>query len=189
MKTATNTFNNEKLNVRSVDQNDLDSLIQFLERNRDRLSTWAGWLECIRTEDQCKTFLQLMEGMRESGTSDIWGLWKDDALIGVSYIFDCEFKNRRASIAIMIDKDHRGSKLGYKFASNVIDFCFNVSGINRLEVRCLRVDDICNSFTKALGFQEEGKFKDSAWVNDQPQDEVQYSLLATDWNKAQTLLH
>lgn len=83
--------------------------------------------------------------------------------LGAVDIFECDFKNRRAGIGILIaDPANRGEGTGRRVLSLVLPYCFDILGFHQMYCNILSDNDRSLRLFEAFGFERCGLKKD--WV-------------------------
>lgn len=160
----------DKVKLRALETSDLDTL--FLWENnpehwkvshtvapfsRQLLAAYIDAVNDIYTDKQLRLVIEDLETGRAAGTVDL---------------FDCDFKNRRTGIGILIaDPENRGKGLGKRVLSMVLPYCFDTLGFH--QVYCNILSDNVNSLAlfEKFGFERAGLKKDWTFHNGRFYDE------------------
>lgn len=87
----------------------------------------------------------------------------NDQAVGAVDLFDCDFKNKRAGIGLLIASEaDRGKGLGSSCLELMIDYVFNTLSLHQLYCNVLLDNPQSLALFKKFGFQEAGVKKE--WI-------------------------
>ena len=119
----------------------------------------------------------------ESTPSDdfvVFAVDVDDVFVGHVTIFKIDLHSRKAEIGIALGPDNVGRGIGRDALRVAARYAFRERGLHRLGLQVLASNERAIRCYRAVGFVEEGRLRDHAWVDGEWVDELQMSLLATD---------
>jgi RimJ/RimL family protein N-acetyltransferase len=107
-----------------------------------------------------------------------WVLDVDGELAGFAGLQRIESEHRRATYVIgMLAPEYLGWGLGREAAGLVLDHAFGSLGLHRIDLRVLAFNERAIRSYRATGFVEEGRERDSCWMDGQWHDDVMMSIL------------
>ena len=104
----------------------------------------------------------------------------DGVFVGQVVIFSIDLHSRKAEIGIVLGPDDVAKGIGRDAMRVAVRYAFRERGLHRLGLQVLATNERAIRCYRAVGFVEEGRLRDHAWVDGEWVDELQMSLLATD---------
>jgi ribosomal-protein-serine acetyltransferase len=95
--------------------------------------------------------------------------------VGLHYIDKSDFKTE---IGYWLSEDQQGKGIMHRSCLALIDYCFNVLKLHRIEIRCTVHNMASQRVAKKLGFKQEGILRDASYHNGAFYDIIVYSMLA-----------
>jgi RimJ/RimL family protein N-acetyltransferase len=105
----------------------------------------------------------------------------DGALVGRSTLFHLDPLARHAEVGIALLAEARGQGYGTAALRLIVDFGFTRLNLRRLHLVVLESNAGAIAAYRKVGFVEEGRHREHAWVRGQYQDEVTMGLLRSEW--------
>lgn len=100
---------------------------------------------------------------------------KNGELLGLIDLFDCDFKNRKAGIGIVIkSEENRNKGFGSEALELMINYAFNKLNLHQLHCNIAESNERSIKLFKSLGFEVIGLKKD--WVLSHGKYNNEYSL-------------
>jgi RimJ/RimL family protein N-acetyltransferase len=103
-------------------------------------------------------------------------------LLGSATLWQIDLHNRAAHIGMALRGAFRGHGYGSEAVEVLCRYAFVVLGLHRLQIETLADNDAMIRAAKRVGFQEEGRLRDSSWVEGSFVDDVVFGLLADEWH-------
>ena len=152
---------NDRIRLRALELSDVNLLFVWEnERANWRISntiapysrtTLTHYIESvgdIYSDRQLRLIIELKENSEPIGAVDL---------------FDCDFKNKRAGIGILIaEKDMRAKGIGSSCLELIIDYVFNTLSLHQIFCNVLLDNPESLNLFKKFGFEESGVKKD--WI-------------------------
>jgi diamine N-acetyltransferase len=151
----------EKILLRALEPDDVDAL--FLWENdrknwrvsqtlvpysRHVLTSYINSVTDIYTDKQLRLIIQRKEDNLPLGTIDL---------------FDCDFKNKRAGIGVLIARaENRDHGYASEALALVLDYCENILGLHQVYCNVLEDNQSSIHLFKKFGFEECGRKQD--WI-------------------------
>lgn len=104
----------------------------------------------------------------------------DDQAVGMIDLFDCDFKNHRAGLGILIkDRDDRKKGFGKEALGLLAEYCFRRLNLHQLYCNISEENQASISLFKSVGFEEIGLKKDWNYFNGEYKNEYLFQLIKT----------
>lgn len=103
-----------------------------------------------------------------------------EELVGMTCFWGIDLHNRRAHLGIGIGEEHRGRGIGTDATRVMLHYGFVDRGLHRVQLEVLASNAAALRVYAKVGFREDGRMRESAWVRGRFEDEVYMSVLATD---------
>jgi RimJ/RimL family protein N-acetyltransferase len=104
-----------------------------------------------------------------------------DELVGDAVLWGMDLHNRYAHVGLSMLPEYRGRGWGKDVVSVLCYYGFSVRGFHRLQVDTLADNAAMIAAAEHVGFRQEARFRESAWVAGQFVDEVILGLLVEEW--------
>lgn len=101
-------------------------------------------------------------------------------LVGQALLFGVDHLSRSAELGLWLLEEHRGRGLGRDALRVLAAYAFRSRNLRRLSLRTLASNAPALAVYRALGFVEEGRQREAAWVEGAYDDLVLMSLLRSD---------
>ena len=162
---------------------------------RDDVEVLAGWAQDYDTWPQVtdkpyvpKTVADTLRAFDAEGSEDYRATGKHvpfaitaaDQLVGGVALWDIDLHNRCGHLGISLGPDFRGLGYGSDACRVLLRYAFVDRGLHRVQLEVLADNTTALTSYRAVGFVEEGRMRESAWVTGAFVDEVYMSVLATD---------
>lgn len=109
-----------------------------------------------------------------------WHIETSGELVGHTFLHSVSRKDRKARFAIgMFAPQFLGRGLGSEATRLVLSHAFGPLGLHRVDLRVLAFNTSAIACYRACGFVEEGRERDSCWLDGAWHDDVIMAVLAT----------
>ena len=164
---------------------DLESaawLFAMVDRNRDHLKKFFGWVDATQTVADSEQFIQKTIDAYQDNKQIPLQIWYKNNYVGLIDFHGISTKNKLAQIGYWIDADYQGKGIVTQACKLLIQYGFETIGLNRIEVEC-NVENLKSSAVpKRLGFTFEGIMRQSRELNGRFQDIQLFSLLKSEFS-------
>lgn len=109
-----------------------------------------------------------------------FGVEVEGRLVGTVSLWRFDSYNRNAHLGIELAPDERGKGYGSAACRAVLDYAFVDRGLHRVQLEVLETNEQAIRTYLAVGFVEEGRLRESAWLRGRFVDEVIMSVLNPD---------
>jgi RimJ/RimL family protein N-acetyltransferase len=111
-----------------------------------------------------------------------WVIEFDGRFAGTARLHSLDEHNRCARYAIgILDGALLGRGLGTKTTRVVLSFAFEELALHRVDLRVITYNERAIRCYRRCGFVEEGRTRDSAFVDGTYHDDILMAILATQW--------
>lgn len=108
----------------------------------------------------------------------------DGALAGRVGLFDVDLLARSAEVGVSLLPEHRGQGHGKDALRVLLGYAFRSRNLRRVHLQTLSSNEAGLRCYRAVGFVEEGRPRQAAWVEGRYEDMVLMSVLRDDWSGA-----
>ncbi|WP_296420521.1 GNAT family N-acetyltransferase [Pseudooctadecabacter sp.] len=106
----------------------------------------------------------------------------DGALTGVVFLHSFDDTDKRAIMAVgLLDEGKLGQGIGAAAIGLILTHAFTTLGLHRVSLRVLDDNARAIACYRKLGFVEEGRLRENAWVGGRWQDDIIMGILAQEW--------
>jgi RimJ/RimL family protein N-acetyltransferase len=131
--------------------------------------TYEKWLEAWTKQEQ--------------GSWASFGVDADGRLVGLASLWGIDLHNGVAHVGLSIgSKTHRGQGLGRDALAVITDYGFRLRGLHRLQLETLAANEAMVRTARSVGYHEEGRLRQSAFVSGSYVDEILFGLLSCEWH-------
>ncbi len=86
-----------------------------------------------------------------------------------------------ADLGYWILPEHQGEGYGSDGVSLILEYGFDELRLNRVQAETFETNDASRGLLESLGFSQEGRFREAAFVDGEYVDVLRYGLLADEW--------
>jgi ribosomal-protein-serine acetyltransferase len=157
-----------------------EAVFALIEADRRRFETWIPPIARVRTlADQRAVFRDrraaLADGAVYSYVTEVNGE------VGGTLALAVAPDDRRGEIGYLLASRFEGRGIVTRSVAALIDTAIGQLGIYRFEIHCAPGNPRSSAIPQRLGFRHEGTLRGYLMVDNQPQDQEVYGLLAPDW--------
>lgn len=136
---------------------------------------WTGVRDM--TEAQGRAWYRAVTSPEDARAS--WAVDLDDRFVGTARLHHISEADRKARYAVgLLDSSLLGRGLGREITRRVLQFAFDDLGLHRVDLRVLAYNERAIRCYLACGFVEEGRERESAYVDGHWHDDVIMGVLA-----------
>ena len=118
---------------------------------------------------------------RSTGSSALFAVDADDVLVGRASLFAVDDLARSAEVGLTLLPEHRGRGLGRDVLQALLTYAFRSRNLRRVHLQSLSSNERALRAYRAVGFVEEGRRRQHAWVEGAYEDVVLMSVLRSEW--------
>ncbi|MFT5519445.1 MAG: UDP-4-amino-4,6-dideoxy-N-acetyl-beta-L-altrosamine N-acetyltransferase [Enterobacterales bacterium] len=166
------------INLRPFSENDITVVWEW--RNSHNVSKYMYRQSIVPYEEHEKWFHKISN----DNSSEYWIIQSGKNDIGVACITNINVEHKHADWAFYIaNTQTRNSGIGAYVEFQIIYTVFEKLKLNKLCCEVLAWNESVIKLHKKFGFVEEGIKREHVLINDEYQDIVCFSLLASEWEK------
>jgi len=129
------------------------------------------------TDDEVRSWVDHLAARTAAGAS-CWAVESGGDLAGAAFLHDVREAGRKARLAIgMYAPQFLGRGLGTESVRLVLRHAFGTLGMHRVDLRVLDFNERAIAAYRACGFVEEGRERESCWVEGRWHDDVIMGVL------------
>lgn len=168
----------EKVTLRAAEADDVDAMYEIAAE----LDTWEE-----RNPSPARPLTRAEYGERftkmttEAGGNVFFIVEADRALVGQCNLFDVDHLTQAGEIGIALHSSARGHGYGTESLRLLVRFAFERHNLRRVHLRALASNAGGLACYRKVGFVEEGRRRESAWVRGHYEDEIEMGLLRSEW--------
>ena len=170
----------ESVQLRPLEDADVNELSELIERNRDHLARWMPWAQ-DQTREGTLAFIRGTKRKVEAGEGLELCVIEDGAIAGMVGLHLAEPDNHGGRIGYWLGEDRQGRGLMTRAVATLLSHAFGELALNRVEIRAAPDNARSRAIPEGLGFVEEGLLREAERFGDEYRDSVVYSMLARDW--------
>ncbi len=170
----------EELQLRLQEERDASELFAVIDRNREHLRKWLGWvdvstLESVRKHIQ-QTLFNFVEGKGIQTT-----IWYQGRLVGSIGLHNMNVMNRKIEIGYWLAEEAQGRGIMTRACQTLVVYAFERYNVNKVEIHCATGNRHSRRIPERLGFIHEATIRDNGFINDHFVDHEIYGMLASEW--------
>jgi len=168
--------------LRTYQMEDAQELFSAIDKSRQHLRQWFSWVDPTTKQEHSLQFIQqsLQQQQQQEGLA--LGIFYKRRIIGSIGMHNWDHPIKKAQIGYWISKEYEGKGIINKCLIRFIDFLFQKTGLNKVEIHFMTHNARSAGVAQRLGFKVEGVIRQSHMHNSRIEDIVVTGLLKTEWN-------
>ena len=158
-----------------------EPLLNLVNANRQHLKQWLPWVDHIQTLGDFSAYIIRCKQQHEEGTDVSFVIMMNDSAVGRIGIHHIKRQNSFGAIGYWLGEAFEGKGIITKSCIALINYCFTVLQLNRIELKCGVGNYRSAAIPERLNFTKEGVLRQAEWVNGKFIDLNLYSLLKEEW--------
>ncbi len=154
-----------------------------LFRVRSDLDSWEERSPASPAPMTIETYRQRRAKGEFAGAAD-FVVTMDGAAVGRCTLFHEDQLARHAEVGIALLPEARGKGVGTAALAQLVEFAFVRRNLRRLYLWVVSSNAAGLASYRKVGFVEEGRHREHAWVRGRYEDEVAMGLLRSEWEAA-----
>lgn len=171
----------ERLLLRSLNDEDAAALFALTDANRARLRQWLPWLDNNTLEAHSLRFIQSTQAQAEANQGFTAAICCEGAIAGLIDLHGINERNQRASLGYWLGQTYERQGIMTRACRAVIDYAFSTLSLHRIEILCATQNKRSCAIPKRLGFTHEGTLRESECLYGQFVDHEIYAVLSHEW--------
>jgi RimJ/RimL family protein N-acetyltransferase len=167
----------ERVTLRPIREDDLPTMYEW----RIDLATWAMTTPVGAYPMTWDLYVQrAKQHSDDPENSSGFAVEVEGTLVGRAGLFKFDPLSRSCEVGLQFGPEHRGKGYGREVLRLLVDFAFRHRNMHRVYLTTIASNVAALRSYAAAGFVEEGRLRESAWVEGAYEDEVLMSVLVTD---------
>ncbi len=150
----------------------------YIERDRAHLAPWLPWATSITDTDGAREFLQRYADGQAADARRIYGPWLDGELAGGCLFRTFDTDTRSCELGVWLSAGAEGRGLITRACRDLIEWAFDVRGMNRVEWLCVPHNKRSIAVAERLGMTRDGVLREAFPFDGGMVDVEVWSLLA-----------
>ncbi|WP_123535239.1 GNAT family N-acetyltransferase [Halosimplex salinum] len=129
-----------------------------------------------------------LEQMTDSDESETFLVCADDGdpdsveRVGEAFLFDLHKQRGSVEIGYWIAPDHQGNGYATAAAELLVDYCFTERRLHKVDARVLAFNDGSRAVLEKVGFEHEGRRRETFYVDGEYVDADLYGIVEREWD-------
>ena len=159
-----------------------DALVVFetVDRNRERLRPWLGWVDRTLGPTDTRAFIDLT--IETHGREFAYGIYVDSSFVGAIGLHT-DPEHRSAMIGYWIDDEHEGRGLVTKASRALVDVAFRDLAMHRVWLTADPMNIRSCAVAERLGLRLEGIRREDTYTDGRFHDTALYAILDDEWRE------
>lgn len=173
----------EDVELRLLEVRHSKELYELVDRHRDDLRAWLGWVDGQRSPADVERFTRHTLEAFAAGKGVTAGIWTGGRPAGVIGLDARD--DRNGEIGYWLAPPARGRGLVTRAAGALTAYGLSAMGLHRIEICCATGNHASRAVPERLGYTLEGVHRQAEWVNDHFNDLAVYAMLEEEWEAGQ----
>ena len=170
-----------EITMRELSLDDAQAVFDVVRRNHHHLKSYMHWASPAYSLESAREFIQQNQVNRAERKTLGLGIFRGARLIGSIGFVNFDWLAMKTELGYWISSDEEGKGIVSRACRVLIDFAFDELKMNRIEIRCSSENLRSAAIPIRLGFQKEGRLRQSEFRNGRLHDFDIYGLLASEW--------
>jgi len=155
-------FDGERVLLRPYRAGDGRAFFEAVDRHRDDLGEWVGWVDQYQTLEDAEAYVRRMHSKWIARTALIVGIWSKDgsAYYGGTGFHGFDWKVPSFELGYFLTRDARGQGFGADAVRTVVDMAFRHLGARRIWATCDAQNARSIRLLEKTGFAREATMRD-----------------------------
>jgi RimJ/RimL family protein N-acetyltransferase len=149
-------------------------------RSRQDPLTWAQTTEAPLVPETLDAYRE-RHASRGQGSNAEFAVDVGEVFVGRAALFDVDDLARTGEVGLSILAEHQGKGYGRDVLRVLLGYAFRSRNLNRVHLQTLAANAAALRAYAAVGFVEEGRLREHAWVEGAYDDVVLMSVLRSEW--------
>ncbi len=173
----------EEVELRLITQRDAEEIFEMIDRSRDYLREWLGWLDSSTEVSVTKQFIDINLRKFVEGTALDTAIVYNGKIVGKIGFNAINSSNKTAYIGYMLDEQYQGRGIMTRATKAMITIAFDHYDLQKVEIHVAEGNGKSRAIPERLGFVQEGTIRHVEWLYDHYVNHVVYGMLRSEWKK------
>lgn len=164
--------------IRLLVPEDAPVVFETVDRNRERLRPWLGWVDRTLGPGDTLAFINLT--IATQGREFAYGIYVRDSFVGAIGLHT-DPEHRSAMIGYWIDEEHEGRGLVTKASRALTEVAFRDLAMHRVWLTADPLNTRSCAVAERLGFRLEGLRREDTYTDGRFRDTALYAVLEDEW--------
>ncbi|MFD2616277.1 GNAT family N-acetyltransferase [Terrilactibacillus laevilacticus] len=174
---------NENIDLKVLEMKDASTLFTVIDNERHELREYVPWVDHFQSESDVYPIIEIWNDQFKMNMGMQMGIFYKNKFVGMVEFQKYDWRNKSTSMGYWLVSSARGKGIMTTCCHALIDYGFNVLGLNRIEIRAASQNDSSRAVARRLGFIHEGHIRSAEWLHGHYIDHDLYGLLQSDWYK------
>ena len=175
----------DELMLRTLCEDDAETLFRVVDGNRSHLREWLPWLDANTTSKDSLAFIQSTLRQEAADQGFTCAVEFRGRIVGVAGYHPIRWNNKSVEIGYWLAREAVGHGIMTKCCRVLVSHAFAGYGLNRVQIPAAVGNRRSRAIPERLGFQMEGITRDAEWLYDHFVDHAMYAMLKKDWSGEQ----
>lgn len=155
--------------------------VEPLWRARLDPRTWAQTTEAPYVPETLEAYRARCAQPGKDGSAE-FAVEVDEVLVGRAAVFGVDQLARTGEVGLSLLPEHRGRGHGRDVLRVLLGYGFRSRNLRRVQLQTLASNEPALRAYRAVGFVEEGRLREHAWVEGAYDDVVLMAVLRSEWS-------
>lgn len=171
----------EELKLALPQMQQADEMAAVVRANLAHLKPWMPWATDDYSVESAKDFIQrTLTEFAHDGRFNA-SILLNEKIVGTIGFHNLDVMNKSAEIGYWISQEAQGRGIITKCCRVLIDYLFDVMGLNRVQINCNVENTRSRAVPERLGFKLEGIQRQCEYLNGRFGDWAVYAILREEW--------
>ncbi|WGV99379.1 GNAT family protein [Vibrio sp. YMD68] len=178
------SLSSQRLTLRLIQPTEAEQFMLCVDRSNS-LHQWVDWCHPQFSLQESERFLLATRLNWVRGDAYGFGLFRhtDGVLIGMVAVNELYHTYNMASIGYWVADVHQGKGYAKEGIQTVLDFCFDILKISRVEIVCDPSNKPSHSVAQSCGAKQETLARNRFIFDGEPRDGLVFSIIPKDIDK------
>lgn len=173
--------NNIKLEL--IEEKHTAELFNLVSANRNYLREWLPWVDNMQSVEFIEGFINSSMQRNNAKEEYAFVIMADGKMEGRIGIYKIDNQNKIGEIGYWVSEGRQGKGLVSKCCKALIEYGFEKTGLNRIEIKCGTENYKSQAIPERLNFKFEGILRQAELIRENFIDLKLYSMLKKEWKK------
>lgn len=173
----------EEIALRLVEARHTDAYYALINRNREYLRQWMGWVDHETAPETTGEFLHQRLMQFANNQCLQMGIWYRGKMVGSIALNAINWSARKTEIGYWLDAGMQGRGIMTRACRALTTYAFEEYDLHKVEIHCATGNTQSRAIPERLGFKQEGIIRDGEWLYDHYVDIVIYGIMEDEWQR------